>query len=98
VSTRHTPSQFAALRTAEIGRALGARPLSSPAEFVVVEDQYDSAMRFNRTLDTRNPYTRSGQGWFATDDQLQHEFKASSLVIYLIAVALIVAVAVGSLQ
>jgi hypothetical protein len=69
-----------------------------PPVFVVVEDQYDSAMRFNRTLDTRNPYTRSGQGWFATDDQLQHEFKASSLVIYLIAVALIVAVAVGSLQ
>lgn len=93
-----TPSQLAAIRTESIGRAMGARPLSSPAEFVVAEEQYDSAMRFNRTLDTRNPHTRSGQGYIFSEDQLQDEFNASSLVIYLIAAALIVAVAVGSLM
>jgi len=95
-----TPSQFAALRTAEIGRALGARPLSSPAEFVVAEDQYDSAMRFSRSLDERAPHVRSGQAWIVTEDQLQQEFKASSLVIYLIAAALLMVFVFvfGSLQ
>lgn len=92
-----TPSQFAAIRNDEIGRAMGARPLSSPAEFVVAEEQYDSAMRFSRSLDERAPHVRSGQAWIVADDQLQREFDASSLVIYLIAAALIVAIAVGSL-
>lgn len=54
-------STFAALRTDQIGRQLGARPLSSPAEFVVAEEQYDGAMRFSRTLDERNPHCRSSQ-------------------------------------
>lgn len=93
-----TPSQFAALRTAEIGRALGARPLSSPAEFVVAEDQYDSAMRFSRSLDERAPHVRSGQAWIVTDEQLDREFDASSIVIYLIALALVLGIAFGSLQ
>ena len=91
-----TPSQFAALRTAEIGRVLGARPLSSPAEFVVAEDQYDTAMRFSRSLDERAPHVRSSQAQFV--EQLDREFDVASLVIYLIAAALIVAVAVGGLQ
>ena len=89
-----TPSQFAALRTAEIGRALGARPLSSPAEFVVAEEQYDSAMRFSRSLDERAPHVRSSQAVFV--DQLDREFNAASIVIYLIALALVLAVAYRS--
>jgi hypothetical protein len=63
-----TPSQFAALRTAEIGHALGAGPLSSPAEFVVAEEQYDSAMRFSRSLDERHPYMRSSQALIVTEE------------------------------
>lgn len=93
-----TPSQFAAIRNDEIGRAMGARPLSSPAEFVVAEDQYDSAMRFSRSLDQRSPFVRSGSAWIVTEDQLQDEFSASSVVIYIIAAAVIVGLAVGSLM
>jgi len=91
-----TPSQFAAIRTEAIGRSLGARPLSSPAAFVVAEDAYESTMRFSRSLDERAPHVRSGQAWIVTEDQLQREFDASTVVICLLAVAAAV-VAVGSL-
>lgn len=83
-----TPSQFAALRTAEIGRALGARPLSSPAEFVVAEDQYDSAMRFSRSLDERAPHVRSSQVLVLTEDNPRMHF--GDLCVCIVGIAILV--------
>lgn len=85
-----TPSQLAAIRTQAIGRRMGAQPLSSPAEFVVAEEQYDSAMRFSRSLDERSPFVRSGSAWIVTEDDMP--MHTGDLWVCIVGVLIIVSV------
>jgi hypothetical protein len=65
------------------------RPLSTPAKRVEAPHELNT-MKFSRTLDERNPYTRSGSAWIVPMvDDLQREFNAST---YVIAFILVIAV------
>lgn len=90
----NTPSQWAALRTSEIGSRMGVRPLSSPAEFVVAEDDYFTAMRFSRSLDERRPTERSSQAVFVEDTD---PVTAADWCLYVLAAIVIFACVAGVL-
>lgn len=83
-----TRTEHATLESVRIARQMGAR-FSAPAERVEVEHEF-TTMTFSRSLDQRNPYTRSGSAWIVNgSDPLQVEFDSANKIMYRIGIALV---------
>lgn len=70
-----------------------SRSNQTPAKRVEAPHELNT-MKFSRTLDERNPYTRSGSAWIVPmDEDVEPDFHASDYVVaFMLVVAIFVVV------